>query len=476
MIPAGGYYVIAVQGRGIVGANHYITTGSLDLFPDLIGMSTEILDENGNLVDALATDTFFAPQLTNLPPEVAAQTGNGFWGQNQSYNIATSATVRRISLSRYRDGVDTNSTGRDFGMLPITQGSSNNILPLNTAHAVPDVNALTTGSTLPNYDFSFVGAKVIEPGVVSGFNPDAISPSPQGGKAIVAWDETGGGNAVYSKELVRSFDISAYLDATSFGLNPTGAGEWEHTAYGIGTTDGLFGTINVNGTLTATDSATAAVLTQNASTGIGWVYERYEGAGDIDKYTLTLVDFGDGGNSVPAAFNDPAQGNGWKVIETIPLETADTGWHRLGVDYNPTTGAVVATFDEETFSFNTTTNLFGTFYAGYREGLSVHAGNSRPATFDLFEEAVDNADFDDDGDVDGADFLTWQRGLGISDGSADLVDGDANDDGNVNAADLTIWRAQFASAVPAAGAVPEPAAALLTLLALGAIAATRRVH
>jgi hypothetical protein len=438
----------------------------------VIGLAVELRSPSDSLVDAIATDTFFNPQLTNLPPDVAAQTGNGFWGQNQSYNISTAGGVRRISLSRYRDGVDTNSTGRDFGMLPLTPGSTNNILPLNPVHAVPNVDAVTSNSILPNYDFSFVGARAVDPGAVSAFNPDAIPASPQGGKVIVAWDETGGGNAVYSKELVNKFEISAYIDASPLGLNPTAAGEWEHTGYGIGSTDGLYGTPNPNGTLLPADSATAANRTQNASTGVGWIYERYEGAGGVNTYTLSLVDFGDGGNSVPTAEGNPAEGNGWNVIQALPLAGADTGWHKLGIDYNPTTGAVVGTFDNQTFNFTTTTNLFGTFFAGYREGLSAHAANARPATFDILAAApVADADFDNDGDEDGQDFLIWQRGLGAGTNAT----GDANGDNVVNAADLAIWKAQFGTPATVAGsAIPEPAAVGLLAVGLVVIAANRR--
>jgi hypothetical protein len=80
-----------------------------------------------------------------------------------------------------------------------------------------------------------------------------------------------------------------------------------------------------------------------------------------------------------------------------------------------------------------------------------------------------NGDFNGDGTVDGADFLIWQRGFGLS-GQPDGTTGDANADGNVNAADLAIWESRFggAPAVASVGAVPEPAS--LAMLAAGALA------
>jgi hypothetical protein len=68
---------------------------------------------------------------------------------------------------------------------------------------------------------------------------------------------------------------------------------------------------------------------------------------------------------------------------------------------------------------------------------------------------AEDADFDGDDDVDGADFLTWQQGLGVG---TTLAAGDANASGSVTAADLAIWQAQFGttSAVSPAAAIPEP--------------------
>ncbi|BBO33678.1 endonuclease [Lacipirellula parvula] len=84
---------------------------------------------------------------------------------------------------------------------------------------------------------------------------------------------------------------------------------------------------------------------------------------------------------------------------------------------------------------------------------------------------VDNADFNGDGFVDGADFLSWQRGFG---GSASLATGDANGDGLVDAADLVIWQTQFGAGGSPLASVPEPTACCLALAAGLAVTAVRR--
>ncbi len=84
-----------------------------------------------------------------------------------------------------------------------------------------------------------------------------------------------------------------------------------------------------------------------------------------------------------------------------------------------------------------------------------------------------SADFDGDGDVDGADLLAWQRGFGSS---AAALQADANHDGATNAADLAVFQEQFGltgSSTPASSA-PEPRGAVLFLL--GAITAFLRIR
>jgi hypothetical protein len=83
-------------------------------------------------------------------------------------------------------------------------------------------------------------------------------------------------------------------------------------------------------------------------------------------------------------------------------------------------------------------------------------------------EAVGNADFNDDNQVDGQDFLIWQRNLGSAGG---LAEGDADGDGRVTSADLGYIKQQFGQqfeSEPPVAAVPEPAAAWLALIGLAA--------
>ena len=78
-------------------------------------------------------------------------------------------------------------------------------------------------------------------------------------------------------------------------------------------------------------------------------------------------------------------------------------------------------------------------------------------------------DFDGDNDVDGTDFLVWQRGLGMTTG-ATWADGDANADGKVNATDLLRWRQNFGWTAATSGlepfTIPEPGNIVLTVLAV----------
>ncbi len=122
-----------------------------------------------------------------------------------------------------------------------------------------------------------------------------------------------------------------------------------------------------------------------------------------------------------------------------------------------------------------------TAYSSYRMIFptlrdSGAANSMQFAQVDFFGTATDNADFDGNGIVDGLDFLIFQTGFGLA-GQTDNSNGDANGDGVIDSADLAVWETQYGSApiTAAVSSVPEPSAAVLTLVGLlGAFASSRR--
>ncbi|TWU27592.1 hypothetical protein Pla144_23690 [Bythopirellula polymerisocia] len=113
------------------------------------------------------------------------------------------------------------------------------------------------------------------------------------------------------------------------------------------------------------------------------------------------------------------------------------------------------------FEWHRTGSSSGSVYSfgqAYEDGVEKYDGQ-RDFVLALSDVDVSlpvNADFDADGDVDGADFLIWQRGFGTS--GAHKSDGDADNDHDVDQDDLTLWKNQYGNPVPlsSATAVPEP--------------------
>ncbi len=112
------------------------------------------------------------------------------------------------------------------------------------------------------------------------------------------------------------------------------------------------------------------------------------------------------------------------------------------------------------------------------------SGITQAVDLDMFEGTIDDlynfvavpqtpsADFDNNGDVDGQDFLRWQRGFGITSG-ATPAQGDANYNGAVTAADLAVWQSAYgASPLIGMTAVPEPSS--LAIVSLMTVALTSR--
>ncbi len=86
------------------------------------------------------------------------------------------------------------------------------------------------------------------------------------------------------------------------------------------------------------------------------------------------------------------------------------------------------------------------------------------------------ADFDEDGDVDKFDLPRWRTGFGLS-GSATHMQGDADGDHDVDGDDFLIWQRQLGSGPPVFGAadvVPEPSTRVLLALVGPLVAGWKR--
>lgn len=193
----------------------------------------------------------------------------------------------------------------------------------------------------------------------------------------------------------------------------------------------------------------AAMGAFDASDSFVWTYS-IDGNAAQDLFTSSIDDAG-------SATYELASGTLINLDDPLLMTDAQGGVTQLSNDFQSLTSLITGSGDTLTL-----------------ELIAMTDGNAS-ATFNSEAYAFDNiviegftgadADFDQDGDVDGADFLAWQRGL---DGGASLAEGDANGDMIVDEQDLAAWQTQYGVASlaqqQASTAVPEPGTAMLVFL------------
>jgi hypothetical protein len=155
------------------------------------------------------------------------------------------------------------------------------------------------------------------------------------------------------------------------------------------------------------------------------------------------------------------------VVGALGIDGTGTAWdHVDGWLYSLNTRTPSTTFNVADWTVSGIDVLDGLDEAGIAASFPEGTFGSGPLL---------DADFDGDLDVDGNDFLIWQRGLGTGTANAD---GNTDGDTDVDATDLANWKAAFGLPVPpvvaAAAAVPEPACASLLAIGLGVLARRRR--
>jgi hypothetical protein len=189
----------------------------------------------------------------------------------------------------------------------------------------------------------------------------------------------------------------------------------------------------------------------------------------------------DPGINVPLA----NAGHNAVVFEVIQSSFAQgAGSFDVFVDGRTTSMSSVARLRNSETPYQAFAPLFNTKGVAPATLRTLWWGTSNGNLFGSFQLArirtASTADADFDGDVDGSDFLVWQRNFGTtipttSPHTDRIAVGDADLNGVVNNADLLMWRrAQNANATSANTAVPEPGALAMAAAALGGWALIRR--
>ena len=205
------------------------------------------------------------------------------------------------------------------------------------------------------------------------------------------------------------------------------------------------GILDGTGTITGNDPATAPAER--------WAFE--VGAGAPTTFRVSVM-------------TDGLDATIWAPTEVLMQQTSGGGLIGTPV----TTGTVTRNRFVDMHVFEINGAQAGEQFVFMVRGEGGGSAGIAGFAFDVLTAPTNDADFDGNGVVDGADFLTWQRGAGAAGG---LNQGDANADGFVDGADLDIWEGQFGGAATGAiAAVPEPAAALLLALGLCGVARFRR--
>ena len=269
----------------------------------------------------------------------------------------------------------------------------------------------------------------------------------------------------------ETFLVDSATTLGDFALTPTVAGPMNSgtgptfldriLGNGNGSTRGGYGvgfSVQLDGTYTGLTPADAAAN------------PNYQLTINVKQISIHGALFGDTTDTL--GFNettpDHAQSQTPQVLEfNGPVDVAAA---YAKVKWNPSDHSTGGTSQTRTFDLSST-NLGNVNL----DGLEVFA--TVTLTYDTIGGAQDDADFDGDNDVDGNDFLLWQRGVGKP--NPTLADGDANDDNVVNGDDLAIWESEFGmpQTVAAAASIPEPGSLLLLgLSAAGVLLARRRAR
>lgn len=264
----------------------------------------------------------------------------------------------------------------------------------------------------------------------------------------------------------EDLDFNTINDFSNFGTNPVSGGILMHTATAG---DGNAFDGQAAGSIWPTNLATgnftmewsAQVLTQDSGPDGQWGSFLVFGSNDTRRAAVVIgdsdVQFRYGAENIQVIADSVDNTGAFHTFRvalssTSPTETTGYVWRDDVLIHEETYNA--SSFSAATWFGDYSGNVAGTTNVDY---LRITSGAFGPVT----GSGTGPGDFDMDGDVDGADFLKWQRGeLSPPLSSSDLDD----------------WKANFgpSPSLFASVSVPEPSSLLLGVMPIVALLCTRR--
>jgi hypothetical protein len=453
--------------------HRYAFTGNVN---DSVGAA------NGTLIDAgVTTATFTAGQLdlsgnvgngsnnivedayVNLPNGIisAAATTNGALTLELWTTVSATRTWQRIvDLGSSNDGEDTSNGAQNVNYLYISPNHGRFGNGLATEVHQPDT-AFEVGQTGPfqnNRQFHIVGT----------YDHNDTTAGPNGTTKLYL-----DGTLIGSVALAPNVNLRTIVDHNNW----IGRSQWPDPIF-----DGLINEFRIynhaitqaevtQGSAFGPDVSNPGGILQievNKSSGAITLKNTATAPLTIDHYRIGSV----GGALNLAAWNS-LDDQDYDAIDgpdvgTTAGDSLGEGWDQAGgssatqlvEQFLGAGGSGIAAGESISLGNAFNTSIFGAGNDGDLQfSFGVNSGALIPSLVTYVGGGGQAGDFDADGDVDGRDFLVWQRGFGTTH----------------NATTLATWRANFGagSATAAAGAVPEPSSVMLVLTA-GLMAAWRR--
>ncbi|HEX6960707.1 MAG TPA: choice-of-anchor Q domain-containing protein [Lacipirellula sp.] len=411
------------------GAGIFLQDSTLSLLDGVVSSNTTAGSNSvGGGIAAINSHVVVGPNsLININGTLGSQApGGGIYLSGGSLNVDGAQIAQNFTMGHTSSG----------GALHLANGASANLSKTVISQNFVNGNG-SHGGALANNN----GTLTVRDSLINGNE---------------ARHSTGKGGGVYSDTNLSNLS-TLILNSTVSGNSATLRGGGIFNA--DGRTDVKHSTITDNSSGSTLNAGAGVASFGNAATTLTTVYSSII-AGNVGAEAGTHTDV----DSVEAGFANSFHSLGYNLIGTgnSAIEFIETGDHNDQTD--PRLGPLADNTGNEfaAIPLRTHAPLEGSLAvnggdpgfnpSAYSPSLNLDQrgkNRSQQLRIDIGAHESDlapgvPADFDNDSDVDGRDFLTWQRNLGND--SATRADGDADGDGVVDGQDLGVWQDNFGSA------------------------------